>query len=286
MQPETGNSVERENQRPSPSWALPISVGSATRREPSPSGGLRRRSGWWRSSKPSRLSFNAGSMIARPRSVHGSGRLFWVIAKYHAVPGNLDQLRIFNCRVDRLWRNVLVRSSQRAQMRWERITPVLARWIPPTPRSALLSRCTLLRHSSFVRAVCVNALVRICAGGGQQWPSLPRQLPHGRRLSGQVAFRCQPTRRGLGTGSGDSIPIAENDRCLMNSYPACRPNRPNRWHRGWASPRLPGRNVKPRSQKRDLGHPPTRRMTAVDSSKPVGWWEQAEGQERFRYRAS
>jgi len=51
--------------------------------------------------------------------------------QYHAVPGNLDQLRIFKCRVNRLWRNVLVRRSQRAQMRWERITPLLARWIPP-----------------------------------------------------------------------------------------------------------------------------------------------------------
>jgi hypothetical protein len=51
--------------------------------------------------------------------------------QYHAVPGNLDQLRIFKGRVNRLWRNVLVRRSQRAQMRWERITPVLARWIPP-----------------------------------------------------------------------------------------------------------------------------------------------------------
>ena len=35
------------------------------------------------------------------------------------------------------------------------------------PRSAPLSRCGLLRYSSFVRAVCVNALVRICAGGAQ-----------------------------------------------------------------------------------------------------------------------
>src|SRR6266850_6171854 len=34
-----------------------------------------------------------------------------------------------------------------------------------TPSSAPLSRCTLLRHSSFVRAVCVNALVRILCGG-------------------------------------------------------------------------------------------------------------------------
>ena len=34
----------------------------------------------------------------------------------------------------------------------------------------------LCRHASLVRAVCVNAHVRICAGGGQRWSSLPRQL--------------------------------------------------------------------------------------------------------------
>src|SRR3989475_11554367 len=45
-----------------------------------------------------------------------------------------------------------------------------------TPSSAPLSRRTLLRHSSFVRAVCVNAPVRICTGGDQRWSSLPRQL--------------------------------------------------------------------------------------------------------------
>src|SRR2546422_5897492 len=38
------------------------------------------------------------------------------------------------------------------------------------------TRCgKLRRHSSTVRAVCVNALVRICAGGDQRWSSLPRQ---------------------------------------------------------------------------------------------------------------
>ena len=40
--------------------------------------------------------------------------------QYHAVPGNTTQLRIFKLRVCRLWRSVLVRRSQRAQMRWER----------------------------------------------------------------------------------------------------------------------------------------------------------------------
>src|SRR6202035_418118 len=46
-----------------------------------------------------------------------------------------------------------------------------------TPRFASLSPCSLRRHSSSVRAVCVNALARICAGGDQRWSSLPRQLP-------------------------------------------------------------------------------------------------------------
>jgi hypothetical protein len=50
---------------------------------------------------------------------------------YHAVPGNTTQLRIFKLRVCRLWQSVLVRRSQRAEMRWERLTPVLNRWIPP-----------------------------------------------------------------------------------------------------------------------------------------------------------
>ena len=53
--------------------------------------------------------------------------------QYHAVPGNIDQLRLFQRRVNRLWRNVLVRRSQRARKKWEKFAPVFARWIP-TPR--------------------------------------------------------------------------------------------------------------------------------------------------------
>jgi RNA-directed DNA polymerase len=50
--------------------------------------------------------------------------------QYHAVPGNSAQLRIFSRRVCRLWRSILVRRSQRAQVRWDRLSPVLNRWIP------------------------------------------------------------------------------------------------------------------------------------------------------------
>src|ERR1700681_405010 len=51
--------------------------------------------------------------------------------RYHAVPGNSAQLRIFWRRACRLSRGVLVRRSQRAQVRWGRLFPILHRWIPP-----------------------------------------------------------------------------------------------------------------------------------------------------------
>src|SRR6201997_1526395 len=50
--------------------------------------------------------------------------------QYHAVPGNSTQLRIFSRRIGWLWRSVLVRRSKRAQVRWDRLSPLLARWIP------------------------------------------------------------------------------------------------------------------------------------------------------------
>src|SRR5882724_4151887 len=50
--------------------------------------------------------------------------------QYHAVPGNSTQLRTFWRRLSRLWRNVLVRRSQRAQVCWERLSPIMIRWIP------------------------------------------------------------------------------------------------------------------------------------------------------------
>ena len=50
--------------------------------------------------------------------------------QYHAVPGNIDQLRLFRKRINRLWHHVLVRRSQRADVRWERLVPLFDRWVP------------------------------------------------------------------------------------------------------------------------------------------------------------
>jgi hypothetical protein len=62
--------------------------------------------------------------------------------QYHAVPGNTGQLRVFRRRVCRLWRSVLVRRSQRAQVGWDRLNPLLNRWIPP------LTFCILILTSA------------------------------------------------------------------------------------------------------------------------------------------
>jgi hypothetical protein len=50
--------------------------------------------------------------------------------QYHAVPGNLSQLSAFRHRLCRLWRAVLSRRSQRGQKPWQRLSPLLERWIP------------------------------------------------------------------------------------------------------------------------------------------------------------
>src|ERR1035438_4914930 len=75
MRPVTGRGVGKGNRRTSTSWGSLTTAGNATRPRLSPSGGSLRRSEWLRSSKPSRLSFNAASMIAPVRSVYGFGVL-------------------------------------------------------------------------------------------------------------------------------------------------------------------------------------------------------------------
>jgi group II intron reverse transcriptase/maturase len=51
--------------------------------------------------------------------------------RYHAIPGNMPQLKIFRHRLRRLWRMVLIRRSQRGYVSWERLNPLFDRWIPP-----------------------------------------------------------------------------------------------------------------------------------------------------------
>jgi RNA-directed DNA polymerase len=49
--------------------------------------------------------------------------------RYHAVPGNLNQLRVFGQRLRRLWYQVLCRRRQKA-VPWDRLVGIFDRWIP------------------------------------------------------------------------------------------------------------------------------------------------------------
>ena len=50
--------------------------------------------------------------------------------QYHAVPGNLDRLALFQYRLRRLWRDILFRRSQKGRKSWKRLSRLLDRWIP------------------------------------------------------------------------------------------------------------------------------------------------------------
>jgi len=50
--------------------------------------------------------------------------------RYHAVPGNLSVLSRFREQLCRYWRHVLRRRSQRRKPDWDRLRPIVDRWIP------------------------------------------------------------------------------------------------------------------------------------------------------------
>jgi hypothetical protein len=80
--------------------------------------------------------------------------------RYHAVPGNIGRLSLFGQRLRRLWR-----PSQSTTHLVGPGTPDLQAMASSPTRFASLSCSSLSRYSSKVGAVCVEALVRICAGG-------------------------------------------------------------------------------------------------------------------------
>ena len=49
---------------------------------------------------------------------------------YHAVPGNMDSLRVFRARVTRLWRRILLCRSQTHRLPATRMYALEERWLP------------------------------------------------------------------------------------------------------------------------------------------------------------
>jgi group II intron reverse transcriptase/maturase len=52
-------------------------------------------------------------------------------ARYHGLPGNSAAISAFRFAVSRLWYRTLRRRSQRVRLNWQRMTRLVARWLPP-----------------------------------------------------------------------------------------------------------------------------------------------------------
>ena len=96
---------------------------------------------------------------------------------YHAVPTNLHAVERLPAEVCRAWRHALLRRSQRTRMNWARFNRTVNHYVPacrvlhPYPEERFFAS-----HHLRQEPYAVTPLVRICAGGGQQWPSLPRPV--------------------------------------------------------------------------------------------------------------
>ena len=64
---------------------------------------------------------------------------------YHAVPGNLANLRSFRMQVIRRWMRALRRRSQKHRITWPRLVALADRWIP---RPAILHPYPNLRFDA------------------------------------------------------------------------------------------------------------------------------------------
>ena len=93
---------------------------------------------------------------------------------YYAVPTSSPTLGGFVRRLEWIWLKILRRRSQKTRTTMADVTRLKALYWPPREGSAPLAHHTVCRQPPKVGAVCVNAHVRICAGGPGQPGSLPQ----------------------------------------------------------------------------------------------------------------
>ena len=95
---------------------------------------------------------------------------------YHAVPTNSAALGAFRDHVTDLWRRSLRRRSQKDRMTWARMKKLADDWLPkPRILHPWPSQRFAVKHPRWEPNAGIG-LARICAGGHQQWCSLPRSL--------------------------------------------------------------------------------------------------------------
>jgi group II intron reverse transcriptase/maturase len=95
--------------------------------------------------------------------------------QYHAVPGNLQQLGRFPLAVGSPMAVYITPSESEVAGDLEGDWPSSGPVDPCAAHLASLPECAVRRSHPREEPYAVAPLVRICAGGGQRWPSLPLQ---------------------------------------------------------------------------------------------------------------
>ncbi|XGA65918.1 group II intron reverse transcriptase/maturase [Duganella sp. BuS-21] len=92
---------------------------------------------------------------------------------YHAVPTNSSAMYAFRAHVTDLWRRALRRRSQQDDTTWVKMSRLVKAWLPPVQilHPWPVERFTA-KHSRQEPGARI-AHAGICAGGDQQWSSLP-----------------------------------------------------------------------------------------------------------------
>jgi len=103
--------------------------------------------------------------------IPAQGKWLWYVVNgyfnYHAVPTNGQALHVFRHQVTDLWRRTLRRRSQKDRMTWERMTQLVADWLPkPTILHPWPSDRFAVTHPRW-EPYAGKPHVRLCAGGAQ-----------------------------------------------------------------------------------------------------------------------
>jgi RNA-directed DNA polymerase len=99
---------------------------------------------------------------------------------YFAVPTNSRAINSFYRHVAWYWCRALRRRGQISRLTWQRMKRLIDYWLPPARIRHPLPRRAVQHHDPRWEPSAVVPLAGICAGGGEQSPSLPRHF-EGRR---------------------------------------------------------------------------------------------------------
>ena len=137
----------------------------------------RSRNGWRRSSKRSRPVDDPPPLAHREQ-----GRWLGSVVRghlaYYAVPGNIEQVNAFRDEVDpSTGEQALRRRSQKTRMNWQRMRRLCRSGGSHPSTHPSLAQRALRRQNPSQEPSALDPHAGICAGGGQQRPSLPRYQP-------------------------------------------------------------------------------------------------------------